>query len=348
VIDAVEMAIYNPLHDILTHYSTKCENTIELEHKIIRCIDDLNEKYLKQPQQSSSSTPTNTKTQPKLQLPQSIFHLGFESPSKWRDCVVKLQQIEHTKSPTEMLVQLLSTVHSIHSTYFIECKATLINKDPPPLGADDFLPILVYVTACANLSKPQTMFQTIAQLANRDRLEGLAKYFLTVFESALWFLSRGTSNFTESKAESEEDIKQGKEREDTQKQHDQKQQDNIDIKGVMTNKGNSSKNKRHSNALTGRQETQRRPLRRSLTTGDSSVMDPRIEFRLHALERRMVRMSGRLIAVDRMLQLNSMSVESTERRGSLCFIRSLAPIQKGRHVRTVSEEVVEARQTCEW
>ena len=55
----------------------------------------------------------------------------------------------------------------------------------------------------------------------------------------------------------------------------------------------------------------------------------------------MIRMSGRLVGIERMLELNAMSLSSNERRGSCHYKTSLAPITQGRQGRTMSEEVAE-------
>jgi hypothetical protein len=305
--DAVELAIYHPLYDILKFYSTKLKNTIDLDMKIITCIVELKEKYCEKESNHSNS-----------QLPQSIFHLNFKSPSHWEDSIFKLGKVKTMKSPTHMLLQILATVHCIHSTYYAEYKKLkrLRNdmSEPPPLGADDFLPIFVYVTACANLPHPQTTFQMIAQLSNKDRLEGLAKYFLTVFESALWFLSSGSENF---------------------------QMENEDGKGVEVEKGkvletrNSSSSSPKCNAKDKDEKTT--DSMQQEDHGDSIT----VASMLDTLELRMIRMSGRLVGIERMLELNAMSLSSNERRGSCHYKTSLAPITQGRQGRTMSEEVAE-------
>ena len=335
--EMVEISIYTPLFDMLKLYATKLESTTELDTKIISNISALHQFYQITDQESSK-------------LPQSVFHVNFLSPTNWDDAVSKLLRIKESKSPTHMLVGVLSTVHSIHNTYYNESKEMLkqipgkMDKEPDPLGADDFLPIFVYVTARANLPHPQTTFQMIAHLANRDRLEGLAKYFLTVFESALWFLAH--NNFAEERITMDKNIIDVTENSNGENGIGKEE---IEIKierlgAVMpiatvtveqdeSNKGGSQSIPNIESSIEGG------------SVGEEEEEEDIEENGEHLLwlERRMSRMSARLKALERLIQLNGMSILSSERRGSTEFMSSLTPLI--RHARTVSEEVVEARLT---
>lgn len=172
--DSVERAIYVPLHSILFYYATKLESTAELDMKIVGQIASLKTKFAP------------------AKIPQSIFGINQISPSGWQLAVDRLSTLGQSKRPTHMLVEMLATVHIIHSLYFQEARERMGDGDlrePDPLGADDFLPIFVFIVTQSDLPNPQTIFQLISHLSNRDRLEGLSKYFLTVFESALWYLA---------------------------------------------------------------------------------------------------------------------------------------------------------------
>ena len=77
--DAVELAIYNPLFDVLKYYSTKLESTTDLDTKIVRCINDLNDKYLtQQKNEQTNDVSEQGGEQQQEQLPQSIFHLNLK------------------------------------------------------------------------------------------------------------------------------------------------------------------------------------------------------------------------------------------------------------------------------
>ena len=170
--NAVERATCVPVYGILFYYATKIGKTSEFDTKIESNIELLKSRF----------SPG--------EIPQSVFGIAHESPSGWQLAVDRLSSIKESQMPTQMLVDMLSTVHAIHSLYYYEAmQGSPKNRDPDPLGADDFLPIFVYVIVQADLACPQTTFEIISRLANRDRLEGLFKYFLTVFESALWYLA---------------------------------------------------------------------------------------------------------------------------------------------------------------
>ena len=297
------------------------------------------------------------------QLPQSIFHLNFRSPSNWREAIVKLRRIKDSKSPTHMLVQVLATVHSIHTIYYNELKqrmqqqtleetlesvesmesmesATESNAqqsrscEPPPLGADDFLPVFVYVTACANLPHPQTTFQMIAHLSNRDRLEGMAKYFLTVFESALWFLASGSEGFVGANDDEEEDPSIGGS--DAMDREEKTSSGTVSI--VATTAVTHEEHEKNTKEENTNEEPNSNNREEHCAT--TSLLESQ-QHRLSLLERQMKELSQRLKSVDRMVQFNAMSLSSSKRRGSALYKTSLTPI-KGRQTRTTSEEVVGA------
>ena len=136
----MESAICGPVKSILFYYSTKVGSAADLDMKIVSKIA-----YLK-----SRFSPG--------QIPQTIFGVNHVSPSNWQLAIDRLSVVEQCERPTFMLLEMLSTVHIIHSLYYREAK----KPDPDPLGADDLMPIVVYVVARANLQHPQSTFQMIS------------------------------------------------------------------------------------------------------------------------------------------------------------------------------------------
>ena len=253
-----------------------------------------------------------------------------------------------------------------------EKKIKKIFKEPPPLGADDFLPIFVYVVASSHLPHPQTTFQMIAHLANRDRLEGLAKYFLTVFESALWYLAHLNIEEEDEEEEEEEEKKEKKEKEkkkEEKKEQDQNQEEEeeeekekkeekeeeeeeqlVDLPGdeeESTPAEMVSKVQDVKGDVVGKVEEKEEKEKEKEKEGEV-MMNARKSIarrRLLQLERQSIMQEGKLKALDRMMQLNSMSLMSTERRvsntGSYMTTVHLIDASRGR---SVSQEVMEARR----
>mmetsp|Transcript_13540 Transcript_13540/g.16810 ORF Transcript_13540/g.16810 Transcript_13540/m.16810 type:complete len:86 (-) Transcript_13540:831-1088(-) len=78
----------------------------------------------------------------------------------------------------------MDCVREIHSGLALENV-----EDEASVGADDFLPVLIYVTANSNLKSPFTTLTYMAKLASEAILESEVKYWLTTFESAIYFVS---------------------------------------------------------------------------------------------------------------------------------------------------------------
>lgn len=118
----------------------------------------------------------------------------------WEDATGILMQLDdpskcHTPSAmVEIVLQCVNAIHeglapappsSTNSTL-----AASARGPPRALGADDFIPIFFYVVACANLARPCMGLQCMTTLASERLLDSEAKYWLTVLESGLHFISR--------------------------------------------------------------------------------------------------------------------------------------------------------------
>jgi len=57
-----------------------------------------------------------------------------------------------------------------------------------PTGADEFLPILIYLIIKANPKKSNTNIQFIDDFRAPKRLKGLEEYYFTSFKSAIEFI----------------------------------------------------------------------------------------------------------------------------------------------------------------
>ncbi len=57
------------------------------------------------------------------------------------------------------------------------------------IGADDFLPVFIYILTLSTLHRPATCLTYIQYLTPQQDLSGELAYYVTTFESALYFIS---------------------------------------------------------------------------------------------------------------------------------------------------------------
>eukprot|EP01017_Pseudomicrothorax_dubius_P038011 TRINITY_DN5640_c0_g1_i4.p1 TRINITY_DN5640_c0_g1~~TRINITY_DN5640_c0_g1_i4.p1 ORF type:complete len:228 (+),score=59.84 TRINITY_DN5640_c0_g1_i4:651-1334(+) len=63
-------------------------------------------------------------------------------------------------------------------------------EDDKPTGADDFLPVLIYVVLKAKPANIATNIEFIKDFRSAQRLRGLDEYYFTAFQSALEFIEQ--------------------------------------------------------------------------------------------------------------------------------------------------------------
>ena len=70
------------------------------------------------------------------------------------------------------------------------CLAALLGADAvrQVLGADDLLPIFIYVFVFSELSHPDDVADCLWKLCHPDALRGESGYFLTLLESTVCYL----------------------------------------------------------------------------------------------------------------------------------------------------------------
>jgi hypothetical protein len=133
----------------------------------------------------------------KMQLlqgkPQSYFDIPakLQSATNWSQSILELSGIETAHTPNEKIACLLASAKSIYSTHNIEKNEE--NPDSPPeqhiMGADDFLPIHIFVVCNSGLKRPHLLTATLWKLVSHGVLQGEGGYYLTVFESALAYIA---------------------------------------------------------------------------------------------------------------------------------------------------------------
>ena len=109
--------------------------------------------------------------------------------ASWALAESELGKMNQFKAPRDKLVCVLNTCRIINNT--------LTTRQGSDGGADDFLPVLVYVTLRANPDRLESNLRYIQRFRGESRLVSEAAYFFTNLVSAVRFLGRArASDFT--------------------------------------------------------------------------------------------------------------------------------------------------------
>nr|QGT31829.1 vacuolar sorting protein 9 [Petunia x hybrida] len=106
----------------------------------------------------------------------------FENESSWLYAQKELQKINMYKAPRDKLVCILNCCKVINNLL-----TSVSAKENPP-GADDFLPVLIYVTIKANPPQLHSNLLYIQRFRRQTRLVSEAAYFFTNILSAESFI----------------------------------------------------------------------------------------------------------------------------------------------------------------
>jgi hypothetical protein len=114
--------------------------------------------------------------------------LELQSPVFWENARNDLKGIEHSPNQSMKLYALVRCAKSIYSE-FNDVVLKRIQAEYPgkevTLGADDFLPIFMFVLCQSDLRTPLLNKELLWGLCHPDQLYGESGYYLTVYESAL-------------------------------------------------------------------------------------------------------------------------------------------------------------------
>ena len=80
------------------------------------------------------------------------------------------------KTPRDKLIAIINTCKIISNMVY-----NSKTKDKQPTGADEFLPILIYLILKAQPKKTNTFIQFIVDYRSSKRLKGLEEYYFTAF-----------------------------------------------------------------------------------------------------------------------------------------------------------------------
>ncbi|KAM7258782.1 hypothetical protein ACFE04_014523 [Oxalis oulophora] len=109
----------------------------------------------------------------------------FQNESSWLLAQKELQKINMYKAPRDKLVCILNCCKVINNLLLNASIASNVN----PPGADEFLPVLIYVTIKANPPQLHSNLLYIQRFRGQSRLVGEAAYFFTNMLSAESFIS---------------------------------------------------------------------------------------------------------------------------------------------------------------
>mgnify|MGYP005995817445 CR=1 FL=1 len=119
-----------------------------------------------------------------------------QSPAAWSSAIFELAGIERNPTPSMRLQALVHTAKAIYSEFRCEIlpilrmeKGDNFKESDAALGADDFLPIFIFVVCRAGLTHPSLSKDMLWQLCHPDQLHGESGYYLTVYESALEYIA---------------------------------------------------------------------------------------------------------------------------------------------------------------
>ncbi|KAK9270867.1 hypothetical protein L1049_026453 [Liquidambar formosana] len=115
---------------------------------------------------------------------------NFQNETSWLLAQKELQKINMYKAPRDKLACILNCCKVINNLLY---HASIASNENPP-GADEFLPVLIYVTLKANPPQLHSNLLYIQRYRRQSRLVAEAAYFFTNMLSAESFISNIDAN----------------------------------------------------------------------------------------------------------------------------------------------------------
>jgi len=169
------------------------------------------------------SASTDTEARRDAALGDKIARLASRSQADWgippgqqslvlayREAAFQLRGVEQYFTPSRRLLAVLTAAKAIFGEYAVLCesRARQVSSDAPPgsaplqtaaaaaataaaaavLGADDLVPIFIFVLCQSGLRTPLRDKELLWALCHPDQLYGEAGYYLTVYESAVAYV----------------------------------------------------------------------------------------------------------------------------------------------------------------
>jgi hypothetical protein len=122
----------------------------------------------------------------------------FISPLGWKSAIFELSTLETQLTPWDMLNTLIRTSKSIYSEYKHAILSHSSDRDVKPLGADDIVPIFIYVFCQSQFSRPLVAKEIMWHLSHPSLLHGECGYYLTIYDSCVQYILNDTMNTDEA------------------------------------------------------------------------------------------------------------------------------------------------------
>lgn len=173
----VEESVYLPLKTTLAKLLQN-KNALELDNVLADKINQL-----------------SSKTQIEWKIGDNVSALS------WNSAIFELEGIERNPTPTTKLNAIIRAVKAIYIEYRKEVLPRLTKKGNTDIavGADDLLPIFLFVISNSNLINPLLNKELLWSLCNPDQLLGEAGYYLTLYTSAVDYIIHADINSLEYK-----------------------------------------------------------------------------------------------------------------------------------------------------
>lgn len=122
------------------------------------------------------------KSQLEMQVPSK-----YMSSTEFQFAALELRQLTRAVFPTEKLSVVMKCMQAIVSTIKQECESQR-EGEVLDIGADDLLPILIFVVVQSGIQSFDSQCQYMWSLASPDDLRGEKGYYLTMLSSAVDYL----------------------------------------------------------------------------------------------------------------------------------------------------------------
>jgi hypothetical protein len=110
--------------------------------------------------------------------------LSQASRNGWKTAMINLSAAEGDSTPSKRLHALVRTLDSI----FDEYKENMTDDSSQALGADDILPIIIYIFVFSDLKRPDCIVDLLWRMCHPEQLQSESGYILTLIESAVSYL----------------------------------------------------------------------------------------------------------------------------------------------------------------
>ena len=175
VYHTVERIIMPPLRDQHLFCAMSHGKGLGLDYKVVVQIAELQSRFSKIPPSLFGAT--------------TLDPTGKDRYSGWGEAIQVLDEVERIELPTLQIKQVLECVKTITRMLTDYAKASAGNNKTVVVGADDMLPVFIFVIANSAMRRPHTSLIHMQLLGSPKLLNTSAKYWLTAYESALYFIS---------------------------------------------------------------------------------------------------------------------------------------------------------------